>query len=373
RKESNYDRLKLELDDKKRLLSTILAKQSETGVSAQVKEKKATTIRIVDRGRKARAPFKPNLRQNVYYSFAVGLLIGIALVFGLEYLDRSFKNVDDVQRYVQLPFLGVVPRYAGESNGNGHQRSIVKSDDSERSASEGIDLLTVHHPESVASEAFRSVRTSLLLAFPEAPPRSILVTSSHPSEGKTFIAANMAISLAQLEKQVALVDGDMRNPRIHRIWGQQNNAGLSRYLTSDVNATQVITPSNIPGVSLITSGMKTPRPAELLASKRMDELLEELQDQFDHVIVDSPPVMLLADAVILASKCSCVLFVIQGGVTTRDVVQKAKQKLSAADAVMAGVVLNNVDLSDPYYYYSYYSRYGYDYKGSKKRARSKSA
>jgi polysaccharide biosynthesis transport protein len=363
-KELNYDKLKLEIDNKKALLESLLKKQSETDVSVQVKEKKATTIRIVDRAELPGSPYTPNVRRSLWFALIMGLIVGIGCAFLLEYLDSSLKSSEDVERHVQLPFLGIVPRYMtgeSESENGSRNKELVKQDVQTSSPSEAVDLLTFYNPTSVASEAFKTVRTSLLLSFPETPPRTILITSSRPGEGKTFVACNLAISLAQLDKKVVLVDADMRNPRVHRIWGLRNDVGLSRFLTSDAKVQEVIRPSKVKGLSLITSGAKTPRPAELLSSHRLKALLEQLQGEYDHIIIDSPPLMPVTDAVILAAKSSCVLMVVHGGVTPRDVVQMAKQKLMKSDATMAGVVLNYIDLTDPYYYYSYYSRY-YSYR-----------
>lgn len=363
RKEFSYDRLKLELDNKRQLLDSLLKKQSETGVSVQVKEKKATTIRIVDRAEQPGSPYTPNIRRNLSFAFMMGLIVGVGFAFVLEYLDSTLKNADDVERHIHLPFLGIVPRYVvdqDQENRSG-SKAVVKQEHEAQNASEATDLLTLYNPNSVASESFKTIRTSLLLSFPEAPPGTILVTSSRPGEGKTFVATNLAISLAQLDRKVVLVDADMRNPRVHRIWRMRNDTGLSRFLTSDIAPGEVTRPSKIKGLSLITSGTKTPRPAELLSSKRLDQLLELLRGQYDHVIVDSPPIMPVADSLILSARMQCVVFVIHGGVTPRDVVNMAKQKLAKSDAVMAGVVLNHIDLTDPYYYYSYYSNYTYKY------------
>jgi succinoglycan biosynthesis transport protein ExoP len=362
RKEFSYDRLKVELDSKRQLLDALMRKQSETGVSVQVKEKKATTIRIVDRAELPGGVYSPNIRRNLIFSLLMGLIVGVGFAFLLEYLDSSLKSADDVERHVQLPFLGIVPRYTVSEDSNGHNgRALVKQENTGLSPTEATDLLSHYNPSSVASEAFRTIRTSLLLSFPDGPPRTILVTSSRAGEGKTFVACNLAISLAQLDKKVVLVDADMRNPRVHRIWSLRNDQGLSRLLTSDTKPTDVLQVSKVKGLSLITSGTKTPRPAELLASKKLEHLLEQLYSMFDHVVIDSPPVMPVADSLIIASKSQSVVFVIHGGVTPRDVVQMAKQKLSRADAVMAGAVLNYIDMADPYYYYSYYSNYSYRY------------
>jgi capsular exopolysaccharide synthesis family protein len=280
----------------------------------------------------------------------------------LEYFDRTIKTSDDVERHVHMPFLGIVPRYVfGEEaeNKTPSTTSVVKQ--ASHSRPSPADLMSLHDPDSMVNEAFRTVRTSLLLSFPETPPHDILITSSRPGEGKTFIACNLAISLAQMQKRVALIDADMRNPRIHHIWNVRNDTGLSGFLTSDAPLEDFLIPSNVEGLSLITSGKKTPRPAELLSSSRMDHLIEALRKDFDHVIVDTPPLMPVADSFILAAKCSCVVMVIHGGETPREVVQMARQKLEKSDAVLAGAVLNSIDLNDPYYYYSYFSNYPYYY------------
>ena len=362
RKEFDYDRLRLEIDNKKALLESLSKKRNETGVSAQVKEKKATMVRIVDRAELPDTIYKPNIRRNILFSLLIGFAAALGLAFVLEHWDRSLKNPEDLERYTQLPFLGIVPRYVVQENfGNNNRRAVVRKEDAANSPSEATYLMALYNPSSVACEALRTVRTSLLLSFPEGPPRSILITSSRPGEGKTFIACNLAISLAQLDKRVVLIDADMRNSQVHRIWSLRNNAGLSHFLTSNMAAENVIQPTRVNGLSLITSGAKTPRPAELLSSTRLEQLIRLLEQEFDHIILDSPPIVPVADSLILATRCSCVLMVIHGGVTPHEVVQMAKQKLSKSHAVIGGAVLNSVDLNDPYYYYSYYSNYAYAY------------
>lgn len=362
RNEFSYERLVSEIDGKKQLLESLLKRQNETDVSAQLTEKKATTIRIVDRAEMPSGIFEPNIKRNLIYSVMIGLVMAVGLSFLLEYFDRTIKSSDDVERYAQMPFLGIIPRYIfpDEEQNNGSAKPALKPVNGNHRHS-AADLMSLHDPSSMVTEAFRTVRTSLLLSFPEAPPHDILITSSRPGEGKTFTACNLAISLAQMQKRVALVDADMRNPRIHHIWNVPNEIGLSGFLTSDAPLEDVLLPSDVKGLSLITSGRKTPRPAELLSSTRMDHLIQGLRQNFDHVILDTPPLMPVADSFILAAKCSCVVMVIRGGETPREVVQMARQKLEKSDAVLAGVVLNSIDLNDPYYYYSYFSNYPYRY------------
>ena len=367
KQESGYDSLKLEVDDKKKFLEALLQKQSEADVNYAAHENKATTIRVVDKARLPKGIYKPNTRYNLMLALGISMILGVSLAFGVEYyLDRSLKNHHDVLHYVDLPFLGLIPKYTGEdSNGKETRALILRRKELAPATTKSVDLLAHYNPVSVAAEAFKSVRTSLLLSFPETPPKSILVTSSRPGEGKTFVASNLAISLAQLDKRVLLIDADMRNPRQHRVWGLPNHSGLSTSLTSDAKAQGSIHLLDIDGLALLTSGPHTPRPAELLSSKRFKEILNELEGAYDHVIIDAPPIMPVSDSIILAANCDCVVFVIHGGVTPRDVVQLSKNKLLEADAVVGGVILNCVNLNDPYYYYSYKSYSSYKYGPSK--------
>lgn len=360
--EFNYERLKLEVDEKQKNLETLLQRQSEATASVQAKEMKATTIRVVDEARIPGLPYKPNILYNIVFGIFGGLVLGVGLAFGADYMDRSFRQVEDVERHLQLPFLGVIPRYSIPGENNGRSRFLpAKRTPQNGSTTEGIDLVTVYSPESLESEAFKNVRASLLVSFPENPPKTIVVTSGKPGEGKTFVASNLAVTLAQLDKKIVLIDADLRNPRIHRVWKMNNDFGLSTFLTSNIPLAEVLKPTEFENLDIIPSGAKTPRPAELLSSKRFDQLLTELQTRFDHIIIDSPPVMPVSDALVIASKCNCAILVVRAGETPREVVQVARERLSHFDVTVAGVVLNDVDLNDPYYKFSY-ANYG-DYYG----------
>ncbi|MGH9857593.1 MAG: GumC family protein, partial [Acidobacteriota bacterium] len=311
--EFNYAQMRLELIEKQKNLEALLAKQTEAASSAQALEMKAITIRIVDEALLPKRSESPDVVYNISISIALGLILGIGIAFISDYLDRSFKNIDDVQRHLQLPFLGIIPKYEVNGNRNGKSTAVIKQEDLTGSPSEGIDLLTIYNPDSIESEAFRTIRASLLVSFPENPPKSVVITSGQAGEGKTFVATNLAVTLAQMEKKVVLVDADMRNPRLHRLWKLNNDTGLAQYLTSDILASSVIRPTQCAGLYLITSGARTPRPTELLSSKRFDRLLLELQKDFDHIIIDTPPVIAVSDSLVLASKSNCVLLVVRAG------------------------------------------------------------
>lgn len=377
RQELSYDQLVMEIENKKLLMTSLLQRQNETGVSAQVQERKMSTTRIIEHPELPKGIFKPNIQKNVMFALMAGLFGGIAFALAFEFFDRSIKSPEDIERYIHLPFLGIVPRYSvSDGNGHGHKQGskmLMRRKAAEITLDfENGDLLTANDPLSYASEAIKTIRTSLLLAYPEAPPRSILITSSRAGEGKTFIATNLAIALTQLDKKVVLIDADMRNPRVHRIWDADNSTGLSIYLTSDVPVSTIVRPSSVNRLSFISSGPKTPRPAELLASSRFETLLRELEKEFDFVILDSPPVLPVADSVILASKAKSVLIVIYGGFTPRDVVKMAKRKLSASNPSIVGTIVNGIDFNDPYYYYRYYSSYSYRYYGEAEPAQKSS-
>jgi succinoglycan biosynthesis transport protein ExoP len=365
-KELSFDQLVMEIENKKQLLTLLLQKQNQTDVSAQGQQKKVATARVIEQAEFPRSVYKPNIKTNLLFSLLFGLMAGIALAFSFEYMDRSLKTPDDVERHLHLPFLGIVPQYSHEVD-NGHNGSgkalPVKKEPSRALELYNVDLMTADDPTSSASEAMKTVRTALLLASPEGAPRSLLITSSRAGEGKTFIACNLAIALTQLDKRVVIVDADMRNPRIHRVWRLRNDNGLSIYLTNDVPLDSVFRPTPINRLTLIPSGPKTPRPAELLASPKFERMLEQLQNQFDFVILDSPPVLPVADSVILASRAKSVVMVVHGGDTPREVVKLAKRKLAASNALILGTILNGINLANPYYYYRYYSGYYYSYYG----------
>ena len=374
RKELDYDQIAMEIDNKKDLLTVLLQKQNQTDVSAEVQQKTMPGTRVVENAQLPKKVFSPNIKKNLLFAFFGGLIGSIGLALLLDYFDRTLRTADDVEHQLRLPYLGMIPFYVGEQqNGNKNgDRAVVKLEQSETALDQkhGRYLLGIFDSSSLASEAIKTIRTSILLGFPGAPPRSILVTSSRAGEGKTFLASNLAVSLTQMDKRVIIIDADMRNPNVHKAWNLPNNVGLSIYLTHNIPISDVIKKTPISELVLMTSGPKTPRPAELLASAKFKDLLTQLENDFDFVIVDSPPVLPVADSVILASRVESVLMVVRGGATPRDVVKMAKKKLHTSNGVIAGAVLNGIDLADPYYYYRYYSEYysGYYADADKKNA-----
>jgi capsular exopolysaccharide synthesis family protein len=238
------------------------------------------------------------------------------------------------------------------SNGNGSTSTKLAT----------IGKIDIRASQAIA-ESYRMLRTSVLLATAGRPPRTILVTSSQPSEGKTTTTVNTAICLAQLGARVLVIDADMRRPRIHRTFHIKSRYGLSTYLSNEVDPKVLIQPTSIPNLFVMPSGIIPPSAGDLLASDKMPKLLGILATQFDHIIIDSPPVINVADPVILARHCDGVIIVIRSNRCSRDVARHARTELANAGAKILGVVLNNVDVQDLGYDY-YYQRYYGSYAGS---------
>jgi capsular exopolysaccharide synthesis family protein len=303
----------------------------------------------------------PRRGRTILIALFLSLALSIGLVYLLDHLDNRIKTVEDVNRYVRLPALGVIPAIddsaprkflpGGQTAANSHGFRLAASH------SNGTSLADRQTSHSVA-EAYRALRTSVLLAAAGRPPKTILVTSSQPGEGKTTTTVNTAICLSQLGAKVLLVDADMRRPRVHKAFGLKNRQGLSTYLSSDIRLRDLIQPTGFPNLSVLTSGLVPPNSADLVSSEKMRYLLQKLSNYYDHILVDSPPVHSCTDPVILSRQVEGVILVVHGGKSTREMVTHARQELINVGAKIFGVVLNNVNISDNGYEY-YYHRYYY--------------
>lgn len=297
----------------------------------------------------------------------LSLLGGIGLAYFLEYLDNTIKTVEDVGRYAQLPALGVIPVMAGTMaerlTGGRKRKGLTNGKSPVREGREfpvaANNSLTIFDNRSSAAEAYRVVRTSMLLSAAGNPPKTVLVTSGQPGEGKSTTVVNTAISLAQLGLSVLIIDCDLRRPSTHKILGVTATEGLSSYLSRNIEIDPLIHKLQIPNLSLLPCGPIPPNPAELISSSRMKELLKELAARYDHILIDSPPMMNVTDPVILSSMVDGVILVVHGGKSPRATVQRARQELLGVGAKIFGVVLNNIDLRREGYdsYYYYYNRY----------------
>ena len=312
-------------------------------------------MRIVQSAEVPITPVKPNKLLNIGLSLLIGLSLGIGMAFFVEYLNNTINTAEDIERFIQLPALGAIPSL--QSLGRRRLLGSRAPSESTALATMQSELVSAHDSVSSFAESYRALRTSLLLSSAERAPRTMLVTSSHPAEGKTTIVANTAISLAQTGARVLVLDADMRRPRCHKILSMKNEVGLSTFLSREISIQRVIQSHETPNLDVMTAGPIPPNPSELLSSLKWRVLIAELEDHYDHIVIDSPPVIHVTDALIISPYADGVILVVKGGQTPREAVMRAKQALYDVNAKIFGVVLNGVDLHAESYYYNY--KYSY--------------
>lgn len=357
-----YNILKREADTNKQLYDGMLQKLKEAGITAGLR---SSNIRIVDPALVPNYPSRPNKTRNILLSILVGLVGGFGLALLREYLDNTVKTPDDIETLTRLPSLAVVPALSNStSKRSGRFARFLKSP-VVTSKDGRAELISHNMPQSQMSEAFRALRTSLLLSQADHPPQVILMTSALPREGKTTAAVNLAVTLAQLGDNTLLVDADLRKPGINRALSlvDGKHAGLSSYLAG-VSSLDLITVPHpaITNLDAIPTGPIPPNPADLLSSRRLAELIGELRNRYKFVVIDSPPIMAATDAVILSVLVDGVLMVVRSGETPKEALTRTRDLLAGVKCRMLGVVLNAVDASSPDYYYSY-RYYPYSYGG----------
>src|ERR1700721_2216552 len=355
-----YQILQHDADSNKQLYDGLLQKLKEAGITAGLK---SSNIRVVDPALTPSSPSRPQRARNILLAVLVGLVGGVGLALFREYLDNTIKSPDDVESISGLPSLAVVPSLPGL---NGNYSRSAKGDAALQSASgPHVELLSYVQPKSQISEAFRALRTSLLLSQADHPPQVILVTSALPREGKTTAAVNLAVTLAQLGDRTLLVDSDLRKPGIRRALNLTigKDVGLSSYLAGVTSLEEAtIQHPTITNLSALTTGPVPPSPADFFSSPRMREAIAELRRRFKFIVIDSPPVMAATDAVILSALTDGVLLVVRSGETPKEAFGRTRDLLMAVKSRLLGVVLNAVDSSAPDYYYSYrYYPYAYGY------------
>jgi len=320
----------------------------------------------VDPAKPPRQPYKPNKMLNLALGLMAGLILGVGLAFFVEHLDSSVKTPDDIDRYIKLPSLGVIPSMASLLPSSRRRQLAATAGGNGKGVSDlqKVELITYHDTKSLISEAYRNLRTSVLLSSGSGrPPKTLLVTSSQAGEGKTTTAVNIAITLSQTGEKVILLDCDMRNPRVHKVIGLENAQGMSTFLSGNSDLSSLIQQSDIPNLFAVSAGRVPPNPAELLGSQRMKQGLALLDEYFDHIVIDTPPVLSVTDARILSTLVDGVVLVIKGSETPKEAVQRTKRLLLEVHAHIIGTLLNNVNVrSADYYYYSKYYYYGYGKK-----------
>ena len=335
RKSGDYRILQRDLDSQRQIFQSLLDRQKQLSVVAN---SRANNVRLVDRAEPKRSPISPNPRRDWLTAILAGITLAFGLAFGIEYLDDTIKTPEDVTKRLKLPLLGLVPALRGDR----------------------VPMLTETVPHDFG-EAFRSLRTSLVFTSGGESTRVVAVTSTQPLEGKTTTACNLALALALGGSRVLLIDADMRRPGLHKTMGLRNGVGLSHLLVGQSRVREVIQRTADPNLFVITAGRTPPNPSELLASERMNHFIANLaHGPFDWVLLDTPPVLAVTDAVIIAQKVAGVVFVVGSEMTRRMHAERALETLQNGRARGIGVVLNRVDFDRNKYYYSRY--YGYQYK-----------
>jgi len=351
-----YNILNRELETNRELYDGLLQRMKEIGVAAGIQE---NNIAVIEAALPPGGPYKPNMSRNLAMALAMGLAIGVGLALVLEFFDSTIRRTEDLEAITGRSVLGLVPLVK--------QKSMRQDNRQFTTPERAVGHYSARFPKSSVSEAFRSLRTSLMFSTPEGMPKTILVTSPGPGDGKTTTAINLATVMAQNGSRVLLVDADLRKPRLHRDFGKPQSPGLTNRIAgrqSNGDESSAIVATDVHGLFMMPSGNQAPNPAELLSSERMTKIIAMNSRAFDHVIIDSAPILGLADAMILSRLVDGVIVVTSAGATGKDNIKASMRRLAQVRAPILGVVLNAVDLDSPDY--AYYSSYYYNYDSDDK-------
>ncbi len=363
-----YNILKREVEVNKQLYEGLLQRLKEAGVSAGLK---SSNIQVVDRAEVPHEIYRPQKTLNGILGLTVGLILGIGITFLMESLDNTFKTPDQVEELLAIPALGVIPRIAADGGISLDRRllpgrsEVLKGDvgKNDHPVRPGTDPGRPYIPgDGRIWEAYRSLRTSLVLSVSGGQPKTILVTSSFSGEGKTTTAANLGVVFSQTGDATLLIDLDMRKPMLAKNFGINGHGGMSTFLSGNSDLASHITRTSVANLFILPAGPVPPNPAELLGSAPMVKALELLKQHFKYIVIDSPPVLSVTDPLILSAKVDGVVLVVQGGKTPRDVVRRASDHIRVVGGKILGALINNVNVesSEYYYYYRNYYDYGYD-------------
>ena len=384
-----YGNLSMVIDSRRRLLNDLVKRMSETELVMQLHNyDEEPRIRIVDRAMTPRTPYEPIFERDLSQGGFAGLLLAVLLIVGLEMLDRSVKSPEELERLIRIPTLAVVPdmsddhegyglrsrykrRYFGYTDhgyfygygeGSGYQPAAWSKarrrlrEVKPKNPEESIELLPHYNPRMGVCESYRSLRTALMLSSADEL-KVVAVTSAEPGEGKTVTTSNLAVVIAQLDRRVLVIDADLRRPRMHQIFGVSNRRGLVSYLTGGTEFDDLVIDTMVPNLSVCPSGPIPPNPSELLASERMRQFLEEARKRFDLILLDTPPALPVADAIMLGHATDGLIVCARAGMLQRSTARLCAERLWQGQVKLLGSVLNCYR-AHPRRYYKPYQYYG---------------
>ena len=357
---NEFKNLRVEIETKRGLLDNLLKQQGEIDVMSRMHDDQVATARMVDRALPPWNPFKPSYKKNLAIFLFLGVVMGVGLAFVMSYLDRSMRTPEQVEQMLKLPALGVIPAVEQPAAAGGFRRGlrVGRRAETARRAT-AIEFLPHEEPRSPIAEAYRAFRTSLLLSR-AGGVRSVVVTSSFPQEGKTATSINLAVVLGQLGRRVLLVDADLHKSRLHEVFDIPNRVGLVSVLAENLEPSRAIVKTPYPGVFVVPAGPETPNPSALLSSDAMKKFLELAGTNFDHVILDTPPVLLVSDTLVFAQQTDGVVLCVRGGETPREQVVRAQERILRSGVSILGVLINALEPEPGHYYRPYAYEYGAD-------------
>lgn len=348
-----YNILRRDFETNQQLYETLMQRLKDATLASSLQ---APNVHIIDPATPPVRPVRPNRPRNMAAGLLVGLILGVTLAFVQEALDSSVRTTEEAERLINAPALAVIPAETG-----GYRRKQLAAAGRPAVSTgipDGVGLSLLKRPSSAMAESFRSLRTSVLLSTAPRPPQTLLVTSAQVGEGKTSTASNLAISFAQRGGPVLIVDADLRRPSVAKTMGLSNEKGLSSFLTGAHSLDGVLIPyERVPNLWVLPAGPRPPDPAELLSSQMMEATLKDLMKRFTQIVIDSPPLLLVTDAVVLSAMVDGVILVVASGSTARGALARAHRILENAGSRVLGMVLNKVDMRFDTYYGSYYGRY----------------
>lgn len=350
KKAITYSVLRRETESARELYELLIKRFKETTLTEDMR---TGNISIIDMAEIPKDPVKPRKRLNIFLSLIVGLLMGTGLAFFFEYLDNTVKDPDDIKRLLKIPFLGPVPVVIPDGSGSPDNKDMP-------------ELLTLHAPKSPASEAYRGIRTNILFSSPDAEPQVILIASAGPQEGKTLTATNLAITMAQSGSSVIILDCDLRRPKLHELFEVDQRRGVTHFLVDKRSYKKEEFQTAVPNLYIMPSGPIPPNPSEILGSQRMTDLLGSLRKDFNRIIIDSPPIAAVTDAVVLSKHTDGTVYVIRAHKIVRGVIVNGLDQLRSVGAHLLGAILNGADMIRDGYYSNYYYYY-YGREGKKKK------